>query len=46
MTFVLWARMGPRNMVLDGGPDRQIPHEKGQFWGKRLPIVKYKDFLP
>ena len=23
----------------------QIPHEKGQFWGKGLPIVKYLDFL-
>jgi len=24
----------------------QIPHEKGQFWGKWSPIVKYRDFLP
>jgi len=22
-----------------------IPHRKGQFWGKRSPIVKYRDFL-
>ena len=31
MPFGLWARMGPRNHVLDDGPD---PHVKGQFWGK------------
>jgi len=24
----------------------RIPHGKGQFWGKGLPIVKYRDFLP
>jgi len=24
----------------------EIPHEKGQFWGKGLPIVKYRDILP
>jgi len=24
----------------------QIPHEKGQFWGKVASIVKYRDFLP
>jgi len=23
----------------------QIPHEKGQFWGKGSPIVNYRDFL-
>jgi len=23
----------------------QIPHEKGQFWGKGSPIVKFRDFL-
>jgi len=28
MQFALWARMGPRNHVLDGGPD---PDGKGQF---------------
>jgi len=38
----LWTRMGPRNQVLDGGPD---PHEYGQLWGKGSPIVKYRDFL-
>ena len=26
-----WARTGPRNHELDGGPDT---HEKGKFWGK------------
>jgi len=24
----------------------QIPHEKGLFWGKGSPIVKYRDCLP
>jgi len=24
----------------------QIPYEKGQFWEKGSPIVKYRDFLP
>jgi len=27
-------------------PQVQIHHEKGQFWGKGWPIVKYMDFLP
>jgi len=40
--FGLWARMGPRNRVLHGV---QIPHGKGQFWGKWAPIVKYRDTL-
>jgi len=35
MTFELWARMGIRNRVLDGV---QIPHGKGQFWGKERPL--------
>jgi len=39
MPFGLFARMGPRNYVLDGGPDP--PHRKGQFRGKGAPIVKY-----
>jgi len=43
MPFRLWSRNGPRNHELDGV---QIPHEKGQFWGKGSPIVKYRDFLP
>jgi len=28
MPFKLWTRLGPRNHVLDEGPD---PHAKGQF---------------
>jgi len=43
MPFGLWARSGSRNHELDGV---QIPHEKGQFWGKGSPIVKYRNFLP
>jgi len=31
MLFGFWARTGPRNHKLDGV---QIPHGKGQFWGK------------
>jgi len=42
MPFGLWARMGPRNHVLHGGPDLQ---GKGQFLGKRTPIVKYRDVV-
>jgi len=33
--------VGPRNPVLDGV---QIPHGKGQFWGKGWHIVKYRDY--
>jgi len=43
MLFGLKTQVGPVNRVLDGV---QIPHNKGQFWGKRLPIVKYWNFLP
>jgi len=47
MPFRLWAWMGPRNHVLDWGPELQIPYGKGQFWGKGALIVKYRprDFL-
>jgi len=38
MPFGLWTPTGPRNHKLDGV---QIPHEKGQFWGKGSPIVVY-----
>ena len=39
MPFGLRTRVGPRNHVLDGGPD---PPWKEQFWGgKGCPIVKY-----
>ena len=43
MPFGLWARMGPKNHVLNGSSDR---HGKGQFLGKASPTVKYRDFLP
>jgi len=43
MPFGFSARSGSRNYELDGV---QVPHEKGQFWGKGSPIVKYRDFLP
>jgi len=44
MPFELWTQVGPRNHVLDGGPDP--PMHKGQFWGGRgRPIVKYRDTL-
>jgi len=42
VTFPLWARMGPRNHVLDGGPDS--PWE-GAILGIGASIVKYRDFL-
>ena len=45
MPFGLWARTGPSNHELYGGPDRS-PNENQKFWGKGLPIVKYGDFLP
>jgi len=35
MPFGLRARMGQRNRVLHGA---QIPHGKGQFWGKGRPL--------
>jgi len=44
MPFGLRTRVGPRNHVLDGGPD--IPWEgailRGKAW-KGRPIVKYRD---
>ena len=44
MPFLVVGSDRPRNHKLDGGPGS--PHGKGQFWGKGVPIVKYKDFLP
>jgi len=39
--FGLWIRMGPRNHVLDGGPDPLM--RKGNFEGEKgRPIVKYR----
>jgi len=43
MPFELCAGSRPRNHELDGV---QIPHEKGQFWWKRSPIVNYRYFMP
>jgi len=44
MTFGLRTRVGPRNHVLDGGPDP--PMGRGNFvGGKERPIVKYRDTL-
>jgi len=42
MPFGLCARTGPRNHELEfrWGPD-PLPHDKGQFLGKRSPSVKY-----
>jgi len=45
MLFRLWARTGQGIMNYESDGD-QIPHEKGQFWGKESPIVKYRDSLP
>ena len=42
MLFGLWAQNGPTNHESDGV---QIPHEKGQFWGKGSPVIKCRDFL-
>ena len=43
MPFGLRTVVGPRNHALDWSSYR---HEKGQFWGKGEPIVKYRDILP
>ena len=40
MPFGFWTWMGPRNHVTDG------INGNGNFWRKRAPIVKYRDFLP
>jgi len=37
MLFGLWTRVGPRNRVLDGGPE--FPTKRGIFEGKGRPIV-------
>jgi len=40
MPFGLWSRMGPRNHVLDGGPDTLMT--RGSFeGGTGRPIIKY-----
>jgi len=43
--FELWACMGPRNHVLDGGSDLSI--RPGNFKGEtEWPVVNYSDTLP
>ena len=44
MPFGLWARMGQRNHMLDGGPDP--PWEGVILSGKGRPVVKCSDSLP
>jgi len=44
MPFGLTTRMGPRNYVLDGGPD--LRWERAILGRKGLPILKYRDALP
>jgi len=41
MPFGLWTLVGPRNHVLDGGPDP--PMGRGNFEGERCPLVKNRD---
>ena len=43
MPFGLRTWVGPRNHVLDGGPD--LPIGRGTFKGEGRPIVKYRDVL-
>ena len=43
MPFALWAWMGPRNYVLDGGPN---PPQEGAILVERAPIVEYRDCMP
>jgi len=44
MPFGLRTRVGPRNHILDGGPD--VPTGRGNFeGGKGRPIVNYRDTL-
>jgi len=39
MQFGLWERIGPRNHMLDGGPDPRMGRD--DFEGEGRPIVKY-----
>jgi len=43
MPFGFRTRMGPRNHVLDEGPDP--PWEGAILWGDGCPTVKYRDTL-
>ena len=42
--FGLWTWVGPRNHVLDGGPNH--PMRRGNFRVKYQPSVKYRDAVP
>jgi len=44
MPFEVWTRVGPRNHVLDGGPDP--PCEGAILKGKGQSNVKNRDCLP
>jgi len=45
MPFRLWTQVGPRNHILDGGPDP--PMGRASFEGEKgWPIVKYRDYHP
>ena len=44
MPFGFWVRVGPRNHVLDGGPDFSM--EGAILRGKGPAIVKYRNTLP
>jgi len=44
MSFGMWTQVGPRNHVLDEGPD--LPWEGAILRRKGRPIVNYKDCLP
>ena len=44
MPFGLRTWVGPMIHELDRGP--YPPMDRGIFWGKRQPIVKYRDALP
>jgi len=44
MPFGFWAQMGPRNHILDGGPDAHMG--KGNVEGKGRHTVKSRDVLP
>jgi len=44
MPYGVWAWVGPKNHVLDGGPDP--PWEGAVLCGKGRPISKYRECHP
>jgi len=42
LSFGLWTRVVPRNLVLDGS---RSPSGRDSFWGKGRPVVNYTDAL-